>query len=430
MVIYNNAINNISATKDVRVIKNVNKKGKASRTNKCASEEDVTTSPSTSIMYSMMQYGLGSNPSYSLFPITNQAVKEIFNTAKLKQYDEDHAVYESDTFAHSEEMSAESEADLAVKYSNKYTAGGEAKFWGVAVSGSIEHEFKTNTKTEMSSKFAQKKIYARQKYVILPTPLYRNELRSLLNDNVREVIDGVDSLDAAREVIEGTGAVYMQKAFFGGLMTISTHSNSSSYETSEDLLTDLNAEVKYMTTEVSAGVKFEQGLNQGKTNSELYYNVEALGGDTALALSGDKDGWAKSLEEEGAPLTILNFELEPISNLAEKGSDAEMFLSDAIKEYCHEILVRFGIFAGEGTYAVRNSGDGRLKTMVANSKLETEGYRFVTFDDNGPSKIDTFAVSWYPISASRQKVQRYPFFKVMIHSVDSGSMSTLTHQIR
>lgn len=379
--------NSVNATKDIR-----------------APKKSIASAP-----FGMMQFGMISNSAKTLFPVTNQTRSELFNKARLHEYAQGHVRETPDKYTRIEYTSSENASSMAKDYGEMYSAEASAGLWGVAVSGSIKKDFHINTESEVTSKISQAKIYARQFTVALPASILRNQLRGLLNDNVRDKIDSVDSLDAAKKVVEGLGAVYMQKSFFGGVMTISTHSTSSSYKTSAELEEALKAEVTYMTNTASAGVSFKQGTNEAHTSKDLWYNVEALGGSTTAALSGDTDAWAKSLEEESAALTVVGFELEPISNLAEEGSDAERFLVDAVKQYCHDTLVRLGMFPGEGAYTMHFDYPppvhviGFPKTMSASKKFLVPNKQRYAIFESGDRVIPT---EWKVVPAGQDDVYK------------------------
>lgn len=274
----------------------------------------------------------------------------VFDRSKVEEYIK--ANFVPDSVAHVNITEGSDIVQMAENYSASLSVSGSYGFpCGASVSGSISSDFSSSTESERTCKFSQVRKTAHFGAITFPTHLLRDNLRHLVRSDVLQLIDECDSFAKAMELVNEIGGTYFHSATYGGVLTMSTKSESSSFKSSQDLSVALEAEAKCLTASVSTSGKFQIGSNKGRQNSSLNIHITAHGGNPALILEGKETEWISSTV--GNP-SLVNFELAPISELAEKNSQAEKFLLEAVREVCTGELGKFKTTGFEsGVYALQ-----------------------------------------------------------------------------
>merc|ERR1719276_440002 len=222
--------------------------------------------------------------------------------------------------------------EYANEVSNRFSTKGSYGFLPAsAVSGSVRTDFKCSTSSLKSVSFAQQRFVGTFGNVTLPSPLVKR-------DSLRALVDPED------------GAVYIDSAEFGGTLVMSSRSVGTSFTSKTELKAALNAEMTFLTKSVSAKNKFSVGTNTGKKTESMTVEIIAYGGDSTLILKGDTKGWIESMKDDP---TVTSYRLSPISNLAEKGSDTEKLLIEAVRKVCIKARSVFKVIPSlNGTYSI------------------------------------------------------------------------------
>merc|ERR1719276_70440 len=244
--------------------------------------------------------------------------------------------------------------EYANEVSNRFSTKGSYGFLPAsAVSGSVRTDFKCFTSSLKSVSFAQQRFVGTFGNVTLPSPLVkRDSLRALVDPEVLSYIDDIKTQDSADEFVAQVGAVYIDSAEFGGTLVMSSRSVGTSFTSKTELKAALNAEMTFLTKSVSAKHKFSVGTNTGKKTESMTVEIIAYGGDSTLILKGDTKGWIESMKDDP---TVTSYRLSPISNLAEKGSDTEKLLIEAVRKVCIKARSVFKVIPSlNGTYSIRS----------------------------------------------------------------------------
>merc|ERR1719276_620953 len=244
--------------------------------------------------------------------------------------------------------------EYANEVSNRFSTKGSYGFLPAsAVSGSVRTDFKCFTSSLKSVSFAQQRFVGTFGNVTLPSPLVkRDSLRALVDPEVLSYIDDIKTQDSADEFVAQDGAVYIDSAEFGGTLVMSSRSVGTSFTSKTELKAALNAEMTFLTKSVSAKNKFSVGTNTGKKTESMTVEIIAYGGDSTLILKGDTKGWIESMKDDP---TVTSYRLSPISNLAEKGSDTEKLLIEAVRKVCIKARSVFKVIPSlNGTYSIRS----------------------------------------------------------------------------
>jgi TusA-related sulfurtransferase len=167
-------------------------------------------------------------------------------------------------------------------FTNKFSASGNYKFSiAAAVSGSVTNDFDINVEQSVERKFSQVRNMARFATVTLPTVITREELRKLVSGSILAAIDDIKTLEDAQEFVSMIGVAYMEKAYLGGTLTMSSKSESSEYSSEVNLTSDIEAEMKVLGKGMNASNHFQMGRNAGFINKNLEVTIHAKGGDSA-----------------------------------------------------------------------------------------------------------------------------------------------------
>ncbi len=167
-------------------------------------------------------------------------------------------------------------------FTNKFSASGNYKFSiAAAVSGSVTKDFDCNVEQSVERKFSQVRNMARFAIVTLPTIITREELRKLVKGSILAAIDDIKTLEDALEFVSMIGVAYMEKAYLGGTLTMSSKSESSEYSSEVNLTSDIEAEMKVLGNGMNASNRFQIGRNAGFMNKNLEVTIHAKGGNPA-----------------------------------------------------------------------------------------------------------------------------------------------------
>jgi hypothetical protein len=265
-----------------------------------------------------------------LFPISSHQKEQLFDSEKLKSLLSQGGKITYENFAYSKKIEGESFEQTVQNFGGGLSLGGSGSYGMASFSGSVSAEFNTSSTETRQMKFAQIRKIAQYARISLPSPLMREDLRNLLSENVKQMIDGIDNLTDAKEFVNYFGPFYISSANLGALLTISSTEISTDSNKTMDLSTELTAELSYMGGSGNTSANFKMGFNQSKRNSSLNYTLAAMGGDPSLILAGDEQEWIKSSKSN---LSCVDVSLSTIENLAIKNSSAEKFLKMATEEY-------------------------------------------------------------------------------------------------
>lgn len=295
-----------------------------------------------------MAHGVGSDLTCeaSLFPLSNHhSPEELFDLKVLKEFACSHIV--RTTAASLEHLEGETIEDMVQKYGAKISANAGAPIpVGVLLSSSMKGSFQTSFTESRRTKFAQ--VTKIMRYATLTLPAHP---RKLLSAKAKAAIDDVSSSKDAETVIRDYGPLYVQNAFFGGILKCSAKSSTEAFRRASDLCSALISEVAALTADAEAEFTLQIGKNSGNTNSNLEFFVETIGGDPALILNGREGEWIGSVASN---IALFHAEFAPVSNLAEPGSRSEQYLQMAIEEKTRSARSRFkhsgSVFPGAGRY--------------------------------------------------------------------------------
>ncbi len=277
----------------------------------------------------------------SLFPISSHQKEQLFDSNKLKSFLSQGGKITYENFAYSKKVEGESFEKTVQSMGGALSLSGNGSYGMASFSGSVSAEFNTTTNETRQMKFSQIRKIAQYARVSLPSPSLREDLRNLLSDNVKLIIDGIQNLTDAKEIVDGFGAFYISSANLGALLTISSTEISTESNKTSDLSSELAAELSYMGCGGKASANFKMGFNKSQRNSSLNYTLSALGGDPSLILAGDEQEWIKSSKTN---LSCVDVTLSTIENLAAKNSSAEKFLKSAVEDYfntCKDELQKY-----------------------------------------------------------------------------------------
>jgi len=301
----------------------------------------------------LMCEGIIPDPSQALAKISSFPGRRIFKDDKMSDYIRKDFV--SAAVASVQENSGSDIEEYANEVSNRFSTKGSYGFLPAsAVSGSVRTDFKCSTSSLKSVSFAQQRFVGTFGNVTLPSPLVkRDSLRALVDPEVLNYIDhNIKTQDSADEFVAQDGAVYIDSAEFGGTLVMSSRSVGTSFTSKTELKAALNAEMTFLTKSVSAKNKFSVGTNTGKKTESMTVEIIAYGGDSTLILKGDTKGWIESMKDDP---TVTSYRLSPISNLAEKGSDTEKLLIEAVRKVCIKARSVFKVIPSlNGTYSIRS----------------------------------------------------------------------------
>jgi len=300
----------------------------------------------------LMCEGIIPDPSQALAKISSFPGRRIFKDDKMRDYIRKDFV--SAAVASVQENSGSDIEEYANEVSNRFSTKGSYGFLPAsAVSGSVRTDFKCSTSSLKSVSFAQQRFVGTFGNVTLPSPLVkRDSLRALVDPEVLSYIDDIKTQDSADEFVAQVGAVYIDSAEFGGTLVMSSRSVGTSFTSKTELKAALSAEMTFLTKSVSAKNKFSVGTNTGKKTESMTVEIIAYGGDSTLILKGDTKGWIESMKDDP---TVTSYRLSPISNLAEKGSDTEKLLIEAVRKVCIKARSVFKVIPSlNGTYSIRS----------------------------------------------------------------------------
>jgi len=300
----------------------------------------------------LMCEGIIPDPSQALAKISSFPGRRIFKDDKMRDYIRKDFV--SAAVASVQENSGSDIEEYANEVSNRFSTKGSYGFLPAsAVSGSVRTDFKCSTSSLKSVSFAQQRFVGTFGNVTLPSPLVkRDSLRALVDPEVLSYIDDIKTQDSADEFVAQVGAVYIDSAEFGGTLVMSSRSVGTSFTSKTELKAALSAEMTFLTKSVSAKNKFSVGTNTGKKTESMTVEIIAYGGDSTLILKGDTKGWIESMKDDP---TVTSYRLSPISNLAEKGSDTEKLLIEAVRKVCIKARSVFKVIPSlNGTYTIRS----------------------------------------------------------------------------
>jgi len=307
----------------------------------------------------LMCEGIIPDPSQALAKISSFPGRRIFKDDKMRDYIRKDFV--SAAVASVQENSGSDIEEYANEVSNRFSTKGSYGFLPAsAVSGSVRTDFKCSTSSLKSVSFAQQRFVGTFGNVTLPSPLVkRDSLRALVDPEVLSYIDDIKTQDSADEFVAQVGAVYIDSAEFGGTLVMSSRSVGTSFTSKTELKAALSAEMTFLTKSVSAKNKFSVGTNTGKKTESMTVEIIAYGGDSTLILKGDTKGWIESMKDDP---TVTSYRLSPISNLAEKGSDTEKLLIEAVRKVCIKARSVFKVIEPliepepfrNGTYSIRS----------------------------------------------------------------------------
>ena len=226
-----------------------------------------------------------------LFPISSHQKEQLFDSEKLKRFLGQDGKITYENYAYSKKVEGENFEQTIQSFGGGMSVGGSGSYGLATFSGSVSAEFNTSSTESKQMKFAQIRKIAQFARVSLPSPIpsLREDLRNLLWEKAKKTINEIQSLEEAREFIKYFGPFYITSANLGALLTISSTQLSSESNKSQDLSTELTAELGYMGSSGKASANFKMGFNQSKRNSSLTYNLTALGGEPQLILTGNGD---------------------------------------------------------------------------------------------------------------------------------------------
>lgn len=265
-----------------------------------------------------------------LFPISSHQKEQLFDSDKIKTFLSKGGKITYENFAYSKKIEGESFEKTVQSFGESLSLSGIGSYGLATFSGSVSAEFNSSSTETRQMKFAQIRKIAQYARISLPSPLLRDDLRSLLADNVKKVIDSIQNLSDAREFVNYFGPFYISTANLGALLTISSTEISTDSNKNSDLSTELTAELSFMGASGNTSASFKMGFNQSTRNSSLNYSLAALGGDPSLILAGAEQDWIKSSKSN---MSCVDVSLSTIENLAIKNSSAESNLKLATEEY-------------------------------------------------------------------------------------------------
>lgn len=295
--------------------------------------------------------------------------KFVFDSDAMKYYIEKNFIHARS--ASTEKNQGSNIETLVQNVSASFSAEGSHGFKAAgAVSVSLATDFNVEYTSSESVSFSQRRLMAKFGNISLPSAFVRDNLRALVKPEMLSAIDGIDSIGQAENFVKEVGVVYISSASFGATLTMSSTSKGTSFRSVEALNAAVDAEMSFLTSSASTENKFNTGSNKGKENESLEVQIRAVGGDPTSILKGDQDKWIESTE---AYPTVTNYRLAPISNLAQKNSDAEKFLQQAVKEVCDlqtSMLKATVVPPLEGTYSIRSfdQGDGLYLNVNVSQK--------------------------------------------------------------
>jgi len=271
--------------------------------------------------------------------------------------------------------------------------------------GSLEAEFGMSSarQEERKNAFAQIGREVHVASVLLPDPYSgHQELRGLLKQSFKTIIDNVRTKSDAEKFIDRIGPFYIQAAFFGANYKMS----SSTYSTEEDASYKLNAAMKahYKRLTTATQDLKTSGLDswrEEKFGAEVH--TQACGGDATKLLAGNKYEWSESAKLDPV---IVKCELVPIYELAKSTSrsamnagkeDKDNFASASVLREDNSTSTTLGeegsTFAGDdnSTSVVEEGNDN--PTLPPRTLLKNAFEKYV--DEHG-KKLNEWSDCWAP----------------------------------
>lgn len=303
--------------------------------------------------------GISPDPNTAYTDISKFPGSLIFEKDAMEQYVRENVI--AGTIYRSENTSGSNIEEYVEKFSNSFSAQGDLTFSPASsLSASVATEFNCSSESFKSVSFSQERLVAKFADIVLPNAYVRDNLRALVKPHMLTAIDKIASQDEADKLVAAFGAVYINTAQLGAILTISTTSDKTNYSSEQDLSAATGAEMNYLTSKVSAENKYSVGNIHAKTDETMSIEVSAHGGDPALMLKGDLDGWTDSSWKQ--PF-VIDYRLAPISNLAKKGSNAEELIMKAVQKVCVKQKGSISVIEDptlNGTYSIRSvdNGDG------------------------------------------------------------------------
>mmetsp|Transcript_22215 Transcript_22215/g.31018 ORF Transcript_22215/g.31018 Transcript_22215/m.31018 type:complete len:402 (+) Transcript_22215:422-1627(+) len=179
-----------------------------------------------------------------------------------------------------------------------------------------------------NSKEEIKIVQIRKKACYCYLQLNKRDLRYLIDAKVKVDVDNVKSLADAQKLISRIGHMYVRKAHFGALLTLTAKSSASSQLQLSSMKASLTMKAKNVAGKAEAKASIESQSGHKFEEKKMECHVRALGGDSQHALSGNTKEWLRSAKEEPE---IIDAEFGPISDLAVEGSSAQKWIIEALK---------------------------------------------------------------------------------------------------
>lgn len=130
----------------------------------------------------------------------------------------------------------------------------------------------------------------------------------------------------ARRFLSNYGLYFVQRAYFGALLTLSTAIGKS--EQNQNQNKNLSAELSGFL-HPKASTKLSLGPNPCKINKNSSIFVASIGGDPFLILNGEEKEWQISAQKN---LALVDASFVPVYELAKRDSEAEKILKKVTNE--------------------------------------------------------------------------------------------------